>query len=199
MTSIYSTSQYKFDSGLSSVEDTLSKAALFPGVGVVSGTVKVLIGLIQTVVAGILTAAFKCTGNEAHKEYAKVHVKHGLANMGIGVLEAIPLVGTVITLVRVLRDGTLNSYGEDEGPQIVSAHQFKFKSYPSLEERDFKFDNCTKEEEEVLDREYQTLIPQNPTLTYRNIASRAVQNYNTQQGIRADLARNEQRRSQAKA
>ncbi len=106
--------------------------------------IKIVIGLVQTVAGGILTAAFKAAGHKGYENYANIHFKHGLTNIAAGFFEAIPLVGLVLLIVRTAKDQSPISYDEDAGAQPRADIGFKFRAYPSLEERDFYFDNCSE-------------------------------------------------------
>lgn len=121
--------------------------------------------------------AFKAAGHKGYENYANIHFKHGLTNIAAGFFEAIPLVGLVLLVVRAAKDRSPISYG-NEGAQAREDIGFKFSAYPSLKERDFYFDNCSKEDSERLQAQYQQLRQNHPTTRCSELASQVVRAHN---------------------
>ncbi len=176
---IYSDTQYNFEKRINSFENTLSNISRVPIIGTVSGALKILIGLVQTIVSAILTLAFTVVCDTSKKEYAQVHIKHGLGNMGIGILESIPFIGMVI---GCLRDGSkFDDNPSDYNPSDLnhnvrpkSAHDDKFLKYPALEERDVRFINCSTQDSARIQARYQTLLQGNPNGICKHLQYRAI-------------------------
>ena len=168
----YTDKQYNFDLKLNHIEDNLTLYAAIPVLGIIPGSLKMLIGLVQTAVAGVLAIVYKISENQTNKEYAQVHFKHGLGNMLAAFFEAIPIIGLIGLFWRYTSDAhhPLSCYSE--GIHTGTAHPTKFLLYPSLE-RDVIFEHCTQEEEEVIQQKYQTLIKLNPNTPYRDLAQKA--------------------------
>lgn len=164
----FSDAQYNFDTVINHTENALSILSMVPGVGFVTGGLKIVIGLVQTVVAGILNLVFKALDNFIYKDYANIHFKHGLANMVAGFIEAIPIAGFLLGLKRMS-----NEQVEKEGRSkfeikatIESAHKFKFMAYPSLSKRDVKFGQCSAKVANQLQDEYQQMIKEEKHASY---------------------------------
>jgi hypothetical protein len=95
---------HKLEQVLSRTENALTFVAAIPILGSPAGVLKISLGTVQTIAAvafvvlGIIPRAFD------HKEMfdcAVVHVRNGLGNIVSGAVETIPLVGTVLFLMRI--------------------------------------------------------------------------------------------------
>lgn len=118
------------DNFVDSLERAASKAAIVPVVGTVTGALKVVGGVIQ-VTAAIATAILLFIPALATGEikslglHSWTHIKHGAANILAGIIEAIPLVGTIASFRRTLDyDHPFYSGGE--------SRKGKFMPYQSL-------------------------------------------------------------------
>ncbi len=164
----FSDTQYNFDTVVNHTENALSVLSMTPGVGFVTGGLKIVIGLVQAAVAGILYLVFKALDNVRYRDYANIHFKHGLANIAAGFIEAIPLAGLLMGLKRMCNEHKEKKERSDfeKKATVESAHKFKFMSYPSLEIRDVVFGNCSAEISNELQDQYQQMIKGKPNVNY---------------------------------
>lgn len=125
------------DRTINDVENFLSDVALLPIAGTVAGAAKILLGTVQTVTAVacaiLLALPSLCTFNFSSFNYACSHIGHGIGNIIAGTFEAIPLVGTFISLVRTY------SNAASVEVKLQTGHENKFMPYQSLVESDWKF------------------------------------------------------------
>lgn len=99
------------DTKLTVIEGHLTRFAVTPIVGTVTGLTKVLLGLVQTVSAVALSTIFLLGALfVADKKGAlycaaasALHILKGAKNVAIGLLEAIPVVGTHVALMQIKR------------------------------------------------------------------------------------------------
>lgn len=164
----FSDAQYNFDTVVNHTENGLSILSMVPGAGFVTGGLKIVIGLVQAAVAGILNLFFKALDNVRYRDYANIHFKHGLANIAAGFFEAIPLAGLLMGLKRMCNEHKEKKErsGFEKKATVESAHKFKFMPYPSLVRRDVVFGNCSAEESNRLQEEYQKNIKGKSEIDY---------------------------------
>lgn len=82
---------------------TTEYSGLTPPMGILSGIVRIVIGLKQTLVWGIydgIVAKRTIDPTGAMKERAWVHFKHGLGNIAAGFFDMIPVIAYIILLIR---------------------------------------------------------------------------------------------------
>ncbi|MEL7431101.1 MAG: hypothetical protein AAGI90_01030 [Chlamydiota bacterium] len=106
-------------------ERTLSYLSAYPVLGTLSGSLKVVFGVVQSLVGmslGIIARLFTRRDSSLTK-HAWIHVSHGLGNIGIGLLEAIPVVGSIlyrsrypVSLIRLSEESQVS----DEKKEISS-------------------------------------------------------------------------------
>jgi hypothetical protein len=121
---------------LSRTENVLSSLAAIPIIGTVPAVAKVAMGTVQTItalfiatVAGLPAAAF---GNKKILERSWTHIKNGIGNIAAGAVEAIPLVGTGVFIMRFKRAMGLGVPGKSIN---LDTQELKWLSYPSLSQR----------------------------------------------------------------
>lgn len=108
-------------------ENVLNKRSAYPIIGVVTGAVKCMIGVIQTV-CSVVVALFVLIPAIFNKycrklcEYCFVHFMHGLGNITCGFLLALPLVGSTIIYGKIMQEGELDG-------------SYQFFSYPRGKEQ----------------------------------------------------------------
>lgn len=79
--------------------------AVVPGLGIVPATLKIVLGVIQTI-AALAVTIFCALAACCSKAYVELHnrgvshLQHGLGNICAGTFEAIPLVGSIICFFR---------------------------------------------------------------------------------------------------
>lgn len=88
-------------------EGTLSVVAIIPAVGSIPAVVKVALAALQTVAGlfvmlGSLPFVWHKDGRDVFTRSFS-HVVNGVANVVAGILEAVPLVGTVIGICKIVR------------------------------------------------------------------------------------------------
>lgn len=144
-----------FDKICSRVEWRLGFAAIIPILGTIPALIRVALGAVQ------FTLALASSATSLFLSFSKIgrdillhslrHIVHGLANILAGVLEAIPLVGSLIAGCRELSmiapSGPTHYISEERGKFLgystVRYHDWKETSglcdedIPSLEYRDF--------------------------------------------------------------
>lgn len=127
------------DRTINNIENTLTDVSAYPVVGTLAGCTKVLMGAVQEltgIACGILTfIPAAITGDWSSVKYSWTHIKHGVGNMGAGIVEAIPLVQTVLYGVRQIRQ--VGNGRSDTQVCLYTGHEYKFMPYASLVERDW--------------------------------------------------------------
>lgn len=120
-------------------ENGLSTVAAFPFIGIIPAVLKFGTGVIQTTAAvgtGIIFSMPALCGDEFSKKachHSWRHIKHGLANIGVSILEGMPIMGTYMYTDR--RDNLHRycpgCYTEDEVNRgQVRNYELDFKFYP---------------------------------------------------------------------
>lgn len=106
---------HELEENLTLMEFALSTITAAPVFGVIGGSAKVALGTVQATSAlgiSLISVIGKatCYKNILY-ERAIPHIFHGLGNMAAGVLEAIPLIGTISGCIRFCHksDGTFGS------------------------------------------------------------------------------------------
>lgn len=111
----------------------LSRMAAIPIVGTIFGVVKVAGGCLQAIaglfgyVYGQALRVFDGIHDIGKINFSAVHMEHGLYNILAGVLEAIPLVGSLLYFIRWNRQPSGTEY------QILTGHEMHFAPYRHLE------------------------------------------------------------------
>lgn len=132
----------KLDRALNKCENYLTEAAFDPILALPAGLFKISIGLIQTVIA-ISISIFLQPYSLVSKDwtlynYSCSHIRHGIGNIGSGIIEAIPFIGTVSYEFRK------TSKEINELPKIVSyvfSLNYWFAShsgYPEIDDNGLK-------------------------------------------------------------
>jgi hypothetical protein len=125
---------------LNTLENTLTGLAWYPVVGTLPAAIKVLVGVIQTVVAiatAILFAIPAATGHKSSKAlFSKAisYIGHGVANIIAGAFEATPGLGTLCFHIREFKQRiafTRFSYPINEPTYYrpLSGEEYKFWAY----------------------------------------------------------------------
>lgn len=144
----------QIDSSMNNIENGLSDIALYPGLGTVAGSVKVIVGAAQSLTAlvcGIFALLYGVfTHDLSPASFAWSHVKHGGGNIVAGVLEAIPVVGTAVHIFRSLDPGS------DALVHLYTGHENKWMPYERFFECDWRFDGVDGEEGDSVRQAYQT-------------------------------------------
>lgn len=100
-------------------ENLFSLLAAVPALGVVPSGLKLVLGLGQVGVGGIGVGLCAISSIERDSRRSVYHIKHGLGNMGAAALEAIPLVSTVLIIVRVALMIHRREYNEGNGLKFM--------------------------------------------------------------------------------
>lgn len=123
---------YKLEHRLHAVETFLSIATAIPIVGtIVGGPAKAVLGLIQTISAiaiAIITGIGAIFGAKGARECcirASKHIVHGLGNIFGGVIEAIPIIGSVSGYIRYLSWNSVHPAGPGAGSYIAYGDLYK--------------------------------------------------------------------------
>lgn len=95
----------KFDYFCDRVENGLSKGAKFPFFGTIPAVIKIALGTVQLITAlalGVLTLPLRFFHEDlaSFNDHNWSHVKHGVGNITCGLLEAIPLFGSIVSCKR---------------------------------------------------------------------------------------------------
>lgn len=103
----------KFDYFCDTVEDVLTIGAVAPFIGTIPAVIKVAFGTVQLITAlafGILTLPLRCFHDNlaSFNDHAWSHICHGAGNIVCGLLQAIPLFGSCLSLERILTAGLNN-------------------------------------------------------------------------------------------
>lgn len=91
------------DVQLTELEQKLSKTAKYPGLGLFAGTAKVGLGLLQIISSIVLTILLTpplAIFSRKNVAWPASHLIHGFVNIFTGLVEAIPILGTVTFLIR---------------------------------------------------------------------------------------------------
>lgn len=120
---------------INDIENTLTNISAYPGVGSLAGIAKVLMGTAQVVTAisyGIFNIIPSInSGDWSNVKYSFTHIKHGVGNITAGVFETIPLLQTVLYIIRQLRQ-----HQASDRVHLQTRHENKFMPYASLEKLD---------------------------------------------------------------
>lgn len=81
-------------------ENGLSYAAAMPFLGTIPAIVKSVMGLGQTLLGVSMSVVAVCSKNSLLRQRGWIHSKNGAGNFLAGLLEAIPVVGTVLLVTR---------------------------------------------------------------------------------------------------
>jgi len=126
--------QIAIDQNFNNIENTLSFIAAFPVAGILAGAVKIILGGFQAITALVCSILILIpvliTGDWDSFNYAVSHIAHGVGNILAAILEAFPLLGTIMFLFRI----TMASSGSDSGAYIRTGHENKWMPYSSLVE-----------------------------------------------------------------
>lgn len=151
---------------VNNLEARLSYYAFIPGLGILPGAAKVVMGTAQTVSALacslISSIHFGFTGRFGPTRRACCHIKHGLGNIGAGVLEAIPFVGATLYCCRMHRRTT----PLPETAYIRTHHEDKWMPYSSLIERDWRIESSSLQAKTRAQAHYKQSLAQNGGLLY---------------------------------
>jgi hypothetical protein len=124
---------------ITNLEFNLSVAGIIPVLGAIPGITKVAFGIVQTLGAllvMILSLPFCWSeSGRAVTRRAVSHIVNGVGNIVAGALESIPIVGTVIVLIRI------RSVVKAEEPQAISitGQEQSFVGYAALEKNPERF------------------------------------------------------------
>lgn len=107
-----------------SQEADFSAVCAVPFIGILTGLIRAILGAKQAL-SGVINLAKKDTSLSQH---GWVQIKHGLANVAAGCVEAIPFIGTISAICRVAFDN--NSKLFMSYPRSQPAHATKQPSPP---------------------------------------------------------------------
>lgn len=123
---------YKLEHRLHGIETLLSIATAIPIVGtVVGGPAKAVLGLVQTISAIAITiitgvgALFHAKGAKECCIRASKHIVHGIGNILGGIIEAIPIVGSVSGYIRYLSWNSAHPKGPGAGNYLAYGDLYK--------------------------------------------------------------------------
>jgi hypothetical protein len=128
----FSNKHLDFDRGMTLVENVLSLGAMIPFIGSPFALIKMKVGFVQMISATAFALyAISYAGSkdlekrDIHKQ-AIEHIGHGAVNILTGLIEAIPVIGTVTGIVRLIKNG---------GPSLFDAEGQggKFYAYSRLQ------------------------------------------------------------------
>lgn len=138
----------RLDENMNKVENKLSQISAIPIVGTLAGATKFVIGAAQafTALAMTVLTSIPCTvkGDWSAMKYSWTHVKHGAGNMVAGVIEAIPIVQTVLWGAR--KHALSKALDARSSNTIITHHENKFMPYKTLVAKDLTFGGIDKEE-----------------------------------------------------
>lgn len=118
---------WNFNRTMERVELGLSFGAPIPVLGIVCGVTKVAMGALQMLVAFVVSFYARFQQDEGLATFTLVHLQHGLYNICAGAFEAIPVVGSLLYLLRLRQQPTGEEY------QIITGHEMQFLPYRHLE------------------------------------------------------------------
>jgi hypothetical protein len=106
---------FKLDLSCSKIELSLDEASAYPVLGTIPALLKTLFGLTQFTyaIAAIIVSPFFLLQNFSLQDYlihALRHVLHGLINMISGLIQAIPVVGTLIYILKNFNTSISDSF-----------------------------------------------------------------------------------------
>ena len=128
---------YHLDLFFDNVENKLTSASVFPLLGTCAGGVKTAMGVVQAVAAVCACTLAGVKRDREALEHSWTHIKHGVSNMLVGILEALPIVQQILYAARYFRE---KSRLQSVGIGLVDANAGKFMAYPSLKGRKWKID-----------------------------------------------------------
>lgn len=134
--------EVNFEREIAKLEFTLSKVAAIPVLGTFGGAAKVCLAIIQTIgglLALIISIPFLCTeGGRKFASRGGSHFVNGLANILAGVLEGIPIVGSIIYGLRYYRTVS----GSDMSESVLTGQEHMLLvGYRILEDHPHSYNN----------------------------------------------------------
>jgi hypothetical protein len=123
---------YKLDLFCSEAEDFFSRNAAIPILGTVPALLRVAFGAVQftSAVATSAISLFFCTSSIGREVFfhSLRHIFHGLVNILAGVLQAIPIIGSIIYGVQAL-----NEAGHSDALKVyINEQRHKFFGYKTI-------------------------------------------------------------------
>lgn len=122
----------------SNIENFLTRHAKVPLLGTVPAALKIVFGAIQTVCAVTAFVGSTFFLSSITAKYIWVHsfrhILHGLSNILAGVIQAIPLIGTLTILIQENR----HIGGSDCMTHYANSQSYKFFGYKTLEDTSWK-------------------------------------------------------------
>lgn len=125
---------YRLEENLHMAENLLSIATTIPVLGVIGGAGKVILGLVQTISALVVTlfaGIAAIFGSEKGKSYcfrASKHIFHGLGNILAGIVESIPFVGSISGTIRFISWNSAHPAGPGAGNYLAYGDLYKNES-----------------------------------------------------------------------
>lgn len=152
---------YKLDLFCSDVEDFLSKCAVVPIIGSVPAALKIGFGLVQSISAGItaIGSLFFCVSETGRSIFTHSlrHVVHGVINILAGILQAIPLLGSLIYGIQWFRQ----TFEDISGKQQVHSQHHKFFGYKTIIQQNSE---CTYVHPGDTSEEHEVIVSQNDSM-----------------------------------
>lgn len=125
---------FKVDQLASDVEDFLTKCSVIPIIGTIPAIIKVGFGIIQTTCAALTfvgsTFFLMSESGRTVWLHSLRHMLHGLSNILAGIIQAIPIVGTIIALSQMMNGAATSDYMV----HYSNAQSHKFFAYKTLED-----------------------------------------------------------------
>lgn len=127
----------KLSRALDKAERALTEASKYPGLGILAGITKFVMGGAQAITAfacSVLIAApyAAVTGDTTLLDHAWTHQQHGFGNMIGAVFESIPGVGTYLYFLRKEKESEIG----DSAVSVKTKHEDKFMPYTVLKHHD---------------------------------------------------------------
>lgn len=130
-----------FENAISSLPLKHAGLTMIPGVMVLPGALKALVGAVQAVTAVAIFALSPLTWHftDDISKHSFKHIIHGLGNIAAGILEMIPLVTYLIATYREELKGA-QPHAKIDSPsfKLHMGHESKFLPYDTLVARDLQ-------------------------------------------------------------
>lgn len=133
----------------SQIEDFLTNYSIIPVLGTVPAVFKIAFGTIQTLCAATTLVAstfFLMTQTGQDLWYNSFrHVLHGLSNILAGIIQAIPLIGSIVILDQKLR----GAHFSDVAEYYANKQSHKFFAYKSIQDTSWVKTDCMSDINQV--------------------------------------------------
>jgi len=131
------------DKYASKIEDYLTERSFIPLLGTVPAVFKIAFGAIQTLCAAstLVASTFFLMTQTGHDIWCNSfrHIMHGISNILAGIIQAIPLIGSLAIGYQSLN----NARFSDADKHYSNNQSHKFFAYKSLEDTSWVLADCT--------------------------------------------------------